>query len=591
MSPARSQDAIAASSTDEFALPLVVAVTGHRDLLDSEIEAIRTRVRSFLQELRDRYPANRLVVLSALAEGADLLVAEVAVELAIELIVPLPKPREIYLRGFTSEAAKQRFATLCTSASQVFELPSSKPPVPEEFSASDWERDYPYAQLGVYLSAHCHIFIAIWDGKPSHHLGGTAQVVKFHHDDVMPGLTSNTATSQQMLVDDESDLVFHIVCSRDREDSTPHADFTALDWFWYTKDEECPRSKELPTQHELIFRRSAEFSEDATRMAAEIELGKYSLLEDSQHADLPEGIENVDHFFYIADFLAIFYQRKTVRTLLITHVLAFLMGMMFIFYSDLESMRIFLLAFLGFFAAALLTNVLAKRGSWQRKYLDYRTLAEGLRVQFYWAAAGASADNKWKFTHDSFLQSQDPEFGWIRNVMRVAGFRCDAENKQSSSGLDFTLQQWVGNFSEGQLSYFQRKTHDRIKKSKLTRLLGIISLVTSIVIVFIFLVFGPSLPGLASNVLMVTMAGALLGFGVREGYAYATAEKELIKQYEYMLGIYSNAQRRLAEADDDAEKRQILLALGQSALNEHSDWLLMHRERSLDEGEIWRMDS
>ena len=58
-----------------------------------------------------------------------------------------------------------------------------------------------------------------------------------------------------------------------------------------------------------------------------------------------------------------------------------------------------------------------------------------------------------------------------------------------------------------------------------------------------------------------------------------------------MLSIYSNAQRRLAEAGDDAEKRQILLALGQSALNEHADWLLMHRERSLDEGEIWRMGS
>ena len=59
-------------------------------------------------------------------------------------------------------------------------------------------------------------------------------MVKFHHDDVMPGITSKTTTSQQMLVDDESDLFFHIVCSRDREDSEPHADFTSLAWFWYT---------------------------------------------------------------------------------------------------------------------------------------------------------------------------------------------------------------------------------------------------------------------------------------------------------------------------------------------------------------------
>ncbi len=87
------------------------------------------------------------------------------------------------------------------------------------------------------------------------------------------------------------------------------------------------------------------------------------------------------------------------------------------------------------------------------------------------------------------------------------------------------------------------------------------------------------------------MGSTLLLFAIRQGYAYATAEKELIKQYQYMLGIFNNADRRLIQATDESEKRQILLALGQLALNEHSDWMLMHRERSLDEGEIWRMGS
>jgi hypothetical protein len=51
----------------------------------------------------------------------------------------------------------------------------------------------------------------------------------------------------------------------------------------------------------------------------------------------------------------------------------------------------------------------------------------------------------------------------------------------------------------------------------------------------------------------------------------------------------SNADGRLHEAADDAQIRQVLLALGQSALNQHFDWILMHRERLLDDGEIWRM--
>ena len=37
------------------------------------------------------------------------------------------------------------------------------------------------------------------------------------------------------------------------------------------------------------------------------------------------------------------------------------------------------------------------------------------------------------------------------------------------------------------------------------------------------------------------------------------------------------------------EKRRILHVLGDAALGEHAQWILMHRERSLEQGEIFRM--
>ena len=84
-------------------------------------------------------------------------------------------------------------------------------------------------------------------------------------------------------------------------------------------------------------------------------------------------------------------------------------------------------------------NALAVRGKWQRKYLDYRTLAEGLRVQFYWAAAGVTSGNVSKFAHDNFLQMQDTELGWIRNVMRVAGTECDVAPNLEPRGVQFAV--------------------------------------------------------------------------------------------------------------------------------------------------------
>jgi hypothetical protein len=36
---------------------------------------------------------------------------------------------------------------------------------------------------------------------------------------------------------------------------------------------------------------------------------------------------------------------------------------------------------------------------------------------------------------------------------------------------------------------------------------------------------------------------------------------------------------------DDADRRRILKVLGDSALEEHAQWILIHRERSIDEKE------
>ena len=53
-----------------------------------------------------------------------------------------------------------------------------------------------YAQVGVFLSAHCHVLLAVWDGKDSELMGGTAATVRFHHHDVMPGYTPRVTSSK-----------------------------------------------------------------------------------------------------------------------------------------------------------------------------------------------------------------------------------------------------------------------------------------------------------------------------------------------------------------------------------------------------------
>jgi len=88
---------------------------------------------------------------------------------------------------------------------------------------------------------------------------------------------------------------------------------------------------------------------------------------------------------------------------------------------------------------------------------------------------------------------------------------------------------------------------------------------------------------------VVLMGILLLTAGVRQSYSFSVADFELIKQYEFMLRTFSKAHRRINRSGNDEERRRILRIVGDAALEEHSEWILMHRERSISEGEIWRM--
>ena len=246
-----------------FAVPLIVAVTGHRDLVPDEVPMLREHVSGFLSNLRDEYPDRGVSVMSPLAEGADQLVAEEALRLGIPLIVPLPMERKLYIRDFESIQVQEKFDYLFSRAAETYELPLVDGNSIESISNYGRERDLQYAQLGVFLCAHCHILLALWDGKDNDQLGGTASVVRFHHDDVMPGYTSESTGSGLIIADDESDLVYHLVCSRDREDGAPAEGFEPGDYWWFSLDKDEPRSKEMPESHRRVFSYTSEFSRDA----------------------------------------------------------------------------------------------------------------------------------------------------------------------------------------------------------------------------------------------------------------------------------------------------------------------------------------
>lgn len=566
--------------------PLLVAVTAHRDILPAEVPGVRDSIRAFFTDLIEAYPEIPVQLVSPLAEGGGRLAAKVALELGMELIIPLPMPRELYREDFETASSRQEFDELCAKGTvldgKILEGTSL-----EEVQRPGPARTRQYAQLGVFLSSHCHILMAIWDGIELDLLGGTSQVVRYHLTGAMPGFAGGPLSSQRSLAGNENDLVYHIACSRARSPGVTATGLQPGDSGFYTASSYREMTPSMPDSARRMFTQMQIFNEDLQK-TSDSALGESLLAAGSIQFD--DAAVATNNYFMKVNELAKIYQSRVHFSLRAIYALAALLGVSFIAYSDFENMQFMIWLFLLFFSCGVAVYLVAKRQDWHRKYLDYRALAEGLRVQFYWHVAGVEEESGTAFVHDNFLQKQDIEVGWIRNVMRFISLSTPMPtSKSTSSGLDYVIENWIGKVGPegvGQLAYFDRTALRRTRTHQLTRSLGLACMWLGISIALVLATSGHLLSNSIQTFLLALMGIFPLMAAVREAYAHKRADKELIKQYRFMHRLFGNARDRIDHAASSAEKRAILRALGTAALDEHAEWILMHRERPLEHSKL-----
>jgi hypothetical protein len=120
-----------------------------------------------LQTFSTLFIARQWIVLSALAEGADCMVAEKAIQhLGASLEVRLPLSQPIYECSFSGSQAVHRFRRLLSRAILVSqEEPQSDP-------------EQAYLAAGKYILDHCDLLVAVWDGNAAQGRGGTGEIVQ-----------------------------------------------------------------------------------------------------------------------------------------------------------------------------------------------------------------------------------------------------------------------------------------------------------------------------------------------------------------------------------------------------------------------------
>jgi hypothetical protein len=571
----------------------MVGVVGHRDLVPQEVPQIRAAVTKTLQRLQNDHPDVPLRLLCSMAEGADLLVAEIAAEVGIAIIALLPYARHLCRQDLRSEADRASFDRIC-DMSEVVELG-----LPSDSKASDIERagelrDRQLQRAGSLIARYSGLMIAIWNGVNTDYRAGTARAIQFRRQGVIPTDELVVSPRDVLMSPQDDDLNFEIRCSRISHPNPAEVVVIGFTGGGSRGGEEYPR------QLRTTLERLAEFNRDVEEFGDDI-ARKGRRLSQPSPTPIPQTLEYLDRLFTAADWMGSHYRRCFTWALKARYCLWAIMAFLLITFKKDSVGKLAIVAIIGVLAVFLcgtLLAVWAHRRAWHRKYLDYRALAEALRVDFYWEVAGVRKEFDGEFAHESFLQKQDIELQWIRNAMRAVSLQlaihpCGNFNE----GFPFVYADWVGDdhpaSGTGQMFYYRQRLH-KLKhglhvSEQIDRVLlfgGLLLALTFAVDVALRTGSYYLLPGHLRADMLWALALVPVYAAIFEIYLNEKADRALIRQYQYMYSLFSFAAGELRAAATSERKLEILRSLGHACLAEHAQWILAHRDKRI-QGMRW----
>jgi hypothetical protein len=239
---------------------------------------------------------------------------------------------------------------------------------------------------------------------------------------------------------------------------------------------------------------------------------------------------------------------------------------------------------------------------WERldeQRLDYRALAETLRVRKGWAQAGLPDS-----VADSYLGQLRNEMSWIhRSLSRVCPPPAEwaeqfrrLSSQEKFRRLRLVRDDWV----KGQLRHYRTNQRKEHLFASFFRLAGLALALAGWALIPVSLLVAPPHPAmppasadeppavstlhprpwmLIGTGLLAVGAGLCIAFGERRSH------EELSKQYERMRIVFEDGLRELERQlarPDLGGAQAVIRKLGHEAITEHAQWLILRRARPLE---------
>ncbi len=516
---------------NKLQIPLIFAVTGHRDLCSKDIKTIKEKIATLFNEYKTNYPHTPIILLSALAEGADMLAAEVAMEMGISLHQILPYEEEAYLESFKDEESKKLFYTLKAYASkcETLEYPT------------DINVNQQYQKLGEYLSDTSNILLALWDGTDTNKEGGTSEVIRY----------------------------FRSKCEENHFD---RFDGNALYIIKTPRETNPAIENAFSLEREYIGLTQGKSFE---KMLQKVDTLNMDILQ--QKIDEKETLFHtiMSYFEKKAQTNQTKHSRYMVIILFLTWFAIVFLELM----HNLHDNKYILGYGLGLLGAFSVYHFFMKSDKIQNDFIFSRGFTEALRVQNIWN----NADIK-QSVANHYLINHHHKFSWITTVLKNINYI----TKDSSVSSDNTTQ-WI----DSQIDYFKETIKTReAQYHKLEYIAHIFYWLGVISVVSIFIFYGLEtlhfIPHghfpynwhffvLSSGLFLLT--SAFIG----EKYVQLQGYKEKIYNFGIMLTHFENAKNALSSTEIGSENyKKIIRDLGKKALDENSKWVILGDDRKVE---------
>ncbi|MBL4772358.1 MAG: hypothetical protein JKX98_01745 [Alcanivoracaceae bacterium] len=411
-------------------LILNIGVIGHRPgdrLKHKEFERIKDEISHLLNHFKrslknikkdhaDIFNQNDPVinVITAMASGADQIGAKVALKRSMPFQAVLPFFREEYAADFSQGKELDEYNSLLKQANNIFELPGQRDNAP-----------LAYEVAGHYIIAKSDIIITIWDDGPSAGRGGTTELIEHAKKQGIPviHIHSQKNVEPAILSDIGRELGkdknllktydrYNKLIKRSILPSKGSANLKNLAGFFKEKHKRWQPRFSYPLMLMIMLVKKmnlSNFYQVSYFSSKDINLENINQHLDTEITKLKIYCKTP---FAFADGLGVrygqLYRSSYVTNFILAAIavlLALLGGVLLssykVFFVMIETLIIFLI---------LLNITWSSRKKWHQRWLDYRHLAERLRLSAIWTVLGSSKQST--FTKQN-LQASDRSPNWV----------------------------------------------------------------------------------------------------------------------------------------------------------------------------------